>query len=387
MIGLVAYPYVIRTLGTETYGLYIFVFSSSVLFGTFISFSTDLLGTKEIAQNVDNLQKKSEIVSSVVFARLFLFGIAFTVLLLLSLIFGFIAEHFLLYVLCFLGNMSSILFHGWYFQGVQKMKIVTYIKVGFNLVQLPFIFLFINTENDLLLYAVIVLLSNILGALYGFFHLLAVEKIKIIWVGFEVIIQRLKVSLPFFYKDVLGVLKQQAIPQITGVYFGMHEVALYDLAQKIIKIPLALIYNVNISFFPKFAQYATQKMIDKLIKYEYIFGVFCILCVVLFGQWAVYFLGGEAMHDAYYITIILSLNLLTHLIIGAYMYFVFILNDRNDLYIKNQIVAFVSFFAIIFVGLQFYKSIYALVSALALSGVAELLYCYWNYRKIKTVEQ
>ncbi len=386
LIGLVTYPYVIRTLGTETYGLYVFVLSSSVLLGAFISFSTDLLGTKEIAQNVDDLQKKSEIVSSVVFVRLFLFGIAFVVLLLLSLIFGFVLEHLLLYVLCFLGNIGSILFHDWYFQGVQKMKIVTYIKIGFNLLQLPFIFLFISSENDLLLYAIIMLLSNILGALYGFFHLLVVEKIKIIWVGFDAVKQRLKVSLPFFYTTILVVVKQQMIPQILGTFIGMHEVALFDLAQKIWKIPDALTLGINKAFFPKFANSISPRIIDKLLKNEFILGIFCILCVIVFGKFAVYVLGGEMMSESYYILIILSINILTYLLIGVYLYFAFVLNDKNDLLFKNQAVALISFAFIAFIGLYFYQSIYVFAIALVLSGGAELLFCYWNYKKMKNVE-
>ncbi|MBS9768171.1 MAG: oligosaccharide flippase family protein [Flavobacteriaceae bacterium] len=383
LIGLITYPYVLKILGSELYGLYIFVFSSSILFGTFINFSTDLLGTKEIAQNIDDLDKKSAIVSSVVFVRLFLFGIAVVILLLLSLVFPFVAEHFLLYLVCFLGNLSSILFHPWYFQGVQKMKIVTYIQVGFKLLSLPFIFLLINSENDFIIYVVIMLLSGVLGALYAFFHLLIVEKIKIVWVGIPVLKHRVKISLPFFYTTLLGVLKEQAIPQITGVYFGMHEVALYDLAQKIIKIPLTLILNVNRAIFPKLAQQPKQSTIDKLLKYEWILGLSIVIIIAIFGQFVINILGGEVMRNAYYILLILSVNIITYLLLGLYLWFVFVLNDRNELLFRNQIMAFISFFAIMFIGLLFYKSIYVLVSALALSGIAEVLYCHWNFKKIR----
>ncbi len=186
------------------------------------------------------------------------------------------------------------------------------------------------------------------------------------WVGLPVVKQRFKASLPFFYKDVLGVLKRQAIPQITGAYFGMHEVALYDLAQKIIKIPRTLIFNVNRAIFPQLAKSPSRNAIDTLLKYEWILGASIVAIIAIFGQFIITILGGVAMHDAYYILLILSVNIITYLILGVYLYLVFILNDRNDLYLKNQIVAFVSFFAIIFVGLLFYQSIYVLVSALAL---------------------
>ncbi|MBS9767524.1 MAG: oligosaccharide flippase family protein [Flavobacteriaceae bacterium] len=140
-IGLIVFPYIIRVFGTEIYGKYVFAFSFITILGTFIRFSFGLLATKEIAQNLDDLQKKSEIVSSVVFARIFLFVVAFIILLLASLFSNFVAEYFGLYLVCFLGNLSAILFHKWYFQGIQKMKVVTYINVVCQLLSLPFIFL------------------------------------------------------------------------------------------------------------------------------------------------------------------------------------------------------------------------------------------------------
>ncbi len=382
-IGLVTYPYVLKTLGAEFYGLYVFIFSSSILFGVFISFSMDLLATKEIAQNVDDIQKKSEIVSSVIFARLILFGLAFIVLLLLSSIFSFITEHFLLYILCFLSNIGSILFHPWYFQGIQKMKVVTYIQLGFKVLSLPFIFILINSKNDLTLYIIILLLTSVLSACYGFYLLLAKEKIKLYWCGFETIKQRLKISLPFFYTRVLGDIRGQAIPQIMGAYIGMHEVALYDLAQKIFKIPYSLVANVNSALFPKLAQHRTEQTIHKLFKYEWLLGLSCIIAVVVFGQFAVEVLGGKAMAESYYLTVILSLVILLDLLISMFLSFVFVLNDKNKLVYQAQIIAFIGFFAFIFVGLYFYKNAYVFAMAMVFAGVAELVFCHWNYRKIK----
>ncbi|MBS9768588.1 MAG: hypothetical protein KGV44_13760, partial [Flavobacteriaceae bacterium] len=59
------------------------------------------------------------------------------------------------------------------------------------------------------------------------------------------------------------------------------------------------------------------------------------------------------------------------------------LNDKNDLLFKNQAVALISFLSITFVGLYFYQSIYVFAIALVLSGVVELLFCYWCYKKLK----
>ncbi len=381
--GLLIYPYVISHLGAETYGIYAFVFSSSVIFGAVISFSFDLLATKEVAENINDIDKKSEIVSSVVFGRIFMFILCFGVLLLLSVFLRFISEYLLVYIVTYLGCLSSVLFHPWYFQAIQKMRIVTYIQVGFKLLSLPFIFLLIKNSSDLLLYTTIITTSSLLGALFGFLYLLFVEKIKLIWGGIPLIKRRFKVSLPIFYTSVLGMIKSESIPQVLGMFFGMYEVALYDLAKKVIKIPIALTMDLNNAFFPKFAQNNNPQKINNLLKYEYIFGVFWILVIAVLGQWAVKVLGQGMLSEAYYIALILSVNVLTYLVLGVYLYLVFVLNDRNELLWKNQLVAFFSFLILAIIGLLFYRNIYIFAFALSLSGIAEVIFCRWHFKKIR----
>lgn len=169
-----------------------------------------------------------------------------------------------------------------------------------------------------------------------------------------------------------------------GMYIGMHEVALFDLAYKIFKIPYSLVVNINNALFPKIAQHRTKQMINKLFKYEWIIGLSCIIAVAVFGQFAVEILGGKAMAESYYLTVILSMVILIDLLIGIFFKFIFILEDKNYLLFQAQIVAFISFFTFIFVGLSFYNSIYIFASAMVVAGVAELAFCYWNYKKIKS---
>ena len=56
------------------------------------------------------------------------------------------------FLLCFFNVYSFVLFPQWYFQGIQKMKIVTYIQLGLKLASLPLIFLLIKSPQNLILY-------------------------------------------------------------------------------------------------------------------------------------------------------------------------------------------------------------------------------------------
>ena len=62
LFGILIYPYLIRSLGADSYGLYVFAFSVTTYFISFISFGFNFPAIKAIAQNKDNLHVKSTII-------------------------------------------------------------------------------------------------------------------------------------------------------------------------------------------------------------------------------------------------------------------------------------------------------------------------------------
>ena len=71
-IPLATYPYLIRILGSETYGLIIFALSIVTYFSMIINFGFNISATKDVAENKNNNNKLNEIVSSVFIIKIFL---------------------------------------------------------------------------------------------------------------------------------------------------------------------------------------------------------------------------------------------------------------------------------------------------------------------------
>ena len=63
LIPLLSYPYLIRVLGKETYGIIIFAQAIVGYFVILIGFGFNISATKEISINRDDKKKVSEIVS------------------------------------------------------------------------------------------------------------------------------------------------------------------------------------------------------------------------------------------------------------------------------------------------------------------------------------
>jgi len=282
------------------------------------------------------------------------------------------------------GNtLVNILFPIWYFQGIQKMRIVTYIQLAFKIVSLPFIFLFVVGKDDVGIFSGIITGFNVAGGLVATYILFFHEKIKIHFVSFKKLINWYKDALPFFWSNAGAAVKQQSIAIIIGSYFNMADVAIYDLAYKIISIPQILFGSINGALFPKIANDGRKKVIRRIFQFETIASLIVILMVIVFGKWVVLLLGGPTMLDAYPIAIVLSFGVLTLLLVGAYISFIFVPQNKYYLVTQNQVVAFINFFSFTFLGLFLYKNIMSIAIAWTLAGLFEIVYCKILIKKYK----
>jgi PST family polysaccharide transporter len=281
--------------------------------------------------------------------------------------------------------IAEILYPAWYFQAIQKMKIVTYIQLFFRILSLPFIFIYIRSSNDIVLYSIIATLSIILPSAILFVYLIKFEKIIIKLQPVKALKRYLTDAAPFFWSTAAGTLKQESVTLILGSLFTMRDVALYDLANKLIMLPRMLTSSINTAIFPKAIEDLKVKSIKKIIRYEWLIGFSVIGFVIVFGYWIILILGGKVMTDAYLLSVILSTTVLVWLVVGSYINFIFLPQNKYYFITKNQLVALLSFVLFAGVGMLIFNSIYIIVGALALSGIVEIICCKHLINKHKLI--
>ncbi len=380
---LLIYPFLIRTLGSESYGLYIFAMSIVTYFIIFVSFGFDMPAVKIIAENVNDKDIKSQTLSAVFSAKIYLEAIALLAFCFLILSVPSFRHNWMIFLFCFIQTFSNIFFPQWYFQGIQKMRIVTYIQLTYKLISLPLIFLLIKTSSDLWIFVLITSLISFLGSITSHLLIIIKHKVPIHILPLSDVREWYKTSMPFFLTSSTGVIKEQSIIVIIGLFLGMKDCALYDLANKIIMVPRTLLMSINAAIFPKVIANIKVELVKKIINYETIIGITVFILMLLFGKWVVVFMGGESMALSYPLAVILNITILTWLVVGAYSSFIFIPNERNYFITKNQLVAFFSFFLYTFIGLIYEKSVFVLVTSITLSGLTEIIYCKYLVRKHK----
>lgn len=313
---LIIYPFLIRTLGADSYGHYVFAFSISAYFVSLVQFGFDTPALKSISLNPTDKKLHSEVISTVFFSKLLLFLLSLIIFITLLFTIELFRLNSWLFIICYLQVFSNILFPTWYFQGIQKMRVVTYIQLLLKLLSLPLLFVFIKNPDDILKFAAITISTGLLGGIIAMLILRFQDSIKLIWVPIYKLKEGFKDAVPFFLSSGMNTVKQQTATILIGSFFSMTDVALYDLAMKIYSVPTTLISSINSALFPRMMN-SKWETIKKVIRIENIIGVIVIIGLIVFGKWIIEFMGGSSMDGAYPILIILSLSVFTVLTVGA----------------------------------------------------------------------
>ncbi len=373
--GIMIYPYLIRVLGSESYGIYVFAVAIVSYFMNFISFGFNLPNLKIISQNKDNQIVKSKVISAILTLKIYFGLISLLIFIPLVHYISLLNNNKLIFIIVFSQIIAEILYPVWYFQAVQKMRIVTYFQLFFRILSLPFIFIFIKSAEDIEFYTLIASLSIILPALLLYIYLIKIERLNVKFQHLKSLKKYISDAAPFFWSSAAGTLKQESVTILLGSLYGMRDVALYDLANKLIMLPRMLTTSINSAIFPKVIENLKVKTIQKIIRYEWLIGFSTIGFVVVFGYWLILILAGKSMIDAYPLAIVLSVTVLVWLVVGSYINFIFLPQNKYYFVTKNQMVALLSFVFFAVLGIFIFKSMLAVVIALALSGICEIFYC------------
>ena len=374
-------------MGAENYGLYVFAFSIVTYFITIINFGFDMPAVKSIAENVDNRSGKEKTLSYVFTAKVYLGIISSMLFTSVVLFIPSLRDNWLIFFICFGQSITNILFPQWFFQGIQRMRTVTFIQLIFKVLSLLFIFLYVKQKDDIVIFTFIMTITSISGALIASLIIRYKEGLLIRWSNFSDVKKYMKHALPFFGGNSMIVIKQQSAMVILGVFFSMKDVALYDLAVKIFTVPTVLIVSINNALFPKIVVHKNiSAIVKKIIKIENLIGISIFLLLVVFGRWIVHFMGGSIMLGAYPLLVILSFGIFAQLTVGAICNFVFIPRNKNNYIVKNQVIAVAIFFSIAITGILLKLGVFVVPLALTLSVISELIYTHAIVKRNKMLD-
>ncbi|WP_447951995.1 oligosaccharide flippase family protein [Chryseobacterium koreense] len=286
---LITYPYLIKVLGLELYGTIIFAQAVVSYLSLLVNFGYNTTGPKEVSILKDNIGELSEFVSSVFIVKIILWTITFVSFMLIISFFDYFNQYFLLYFFTFFITIGDVLFPIWFFQGVEKMKYITYINIFVKLIFIISVFIFIKGKDDYILIPVINAVGAIVSGIISVYIVFRKEGVLFIKVKYANIKKSFHESSILFVSSLSISLYFSLNKLIVGTFLGMKDVAIYDLAEKVVSIIKTPIVMLSQAVFPKISREKSIAFINKSMGFTLV-GVFILYSLLfLFSDQIVYF--------------------------------------------------------------------------------------------------
>jgi PST family polysaccharide transporter len=331
ILPLITLPYLVRVLGVEYFGLLAFAGATIAYFNAITDYGFNLTATREISIHRDNKEKIIEIFSSVMTIKVILMFFSF--LLLSALVFSFekFSEHWEVYFLTFGTVVGQVLFPVWFFQGMERMKYITYLNILAKSIFTVAIFIFVHEQSD---FWIVPLLTSVGFIIAGILSLWIIKKDFKVNFKFQNI-KTLKYYLidgwDIFVSSFAGNFYRNFNTLVLGILTNNLYVGYYSIAEKIIKVIQSLQNIVGATLFP----YLSKKIsLDKK-----------------------YFL---TLDKRYFKKILFSYALFSVLVFIFSKYFIYIINGTYD----NNIIINLDIMSIVILigGLNYYYGVLGLVA-------------------------
>ena len=337
ILPLITLPYLVRVLGVEYFGLLAFAGATVAYFSILTDYGFNLTATREISIHRDNKAKVIEIFSSVMSIKLILMFVSFLLLTILVFSFEKFSKDALVYFLTFGTVVGQVLFPVWFFQGMERMKYITYLNILSKVIFTIAIFVFVQEQSDFYL---VPLLTSIGFLVAGVWSLYLVKKE--FGVGFELqtidtIKHHLVEGWDIFVSRVFGSMYRSSNIIILGLLTNNTIVGYYSIAEKVVKTLQTLQDVVGNTLFPylskKFS--ITNKSFFDLNKrfFKFIFLIYFSLSLITMfsSEYIIYILMGEFNEIA-----ILNLQIMSFVIlVGGFNYYYGILGLVSMNYKKD----------------------------------------------------
>lgn len=254
---LITVPYISRVLGTDGVGLFSYSSSYAQYFVLLGMIGIDLYGSRQIARSKNSEEKYGRDFSNIYTLQFITTATALIIYLIIFV--GINKEHRMLYLAQGTVVVASMFDISWLFIGLEDMKSVVLRNAFVKIVGIILIFILVKKPSDIILYALIMGGSSVIGQ-------------GIMWAGFRKVVKVYKPTPKEVFTHLtpaLGLFVSQLAIQIyvlldrsmLGFMSDMSQVGLYANAQKTIRLALTLITSLGVVMLPRMsALYSEGKM-------------------------------------------------------------------------------------------------------------------------------
>src|SRR5690606_16764137 len=318
VLPLITLPYLIRVLGFERYGIIVLANSLMVYFQSVTDFSFMITATRDVAVFRSSPKKLNLIFSNVLLVKCLFLAISLLFILFIVLLYEPFYNNKEIFLLSTLSLLGHALLPDWFFQGVERMKVITIISTIIRVIFTVSVFIFIANENDYWLLPLLQGLGSVGAGAAAQYIMLNKYNIKFYWLKPQRLKNTIKSNFPIFVNQFFPTLYNNTSTFLLGLLTNTYFVGVYDALKKITDILVSLMGILSRVFFPFLSRKSSA-----FIKYKNLMLIACIGLVVLIMagyKLIISFLNVDYIHAFWVLSILLVST------IGYALYNIFGLN-------------------------------------------------------------
>lgn len=250
---IITFPYASRILSPEGIGKVNFANSIVSYFVMIGSLGIGTYGIREIAKNRENDIETSKTLKELFAINLITTLIAYVMFIICLFFVKKFASYKNLLLICSLNIIFTPLGIDWFYRGLEEFKYITIRSFIFQLLSVIFLFSFVKTKENLLMYAIVGIISSIGSNICNIIH---ARKMFLFKINVKLEIKKhLKPIFIFFTAAICSTIYTTLDTSMLGFFSTDTQVGYYSAANKINKMILGVITAVISVILPRLSFY------------------------------------------------------------------------------------------------------------------------------------
>lgn len=292
LISLVSMPLLIDSIGVDQFGLVNLSLSVIILLNILVGFGYNLSAPREVAINQKNPAVLSRLVSNIISSKTILAFIAALIILIAVFGLNLFREYQVILVFSILLLFSEATIPLWFFQGLEKMKMVSVANVFSKLLYLLGIVMFIHQPDQAKWVNFILggsgLMMNIFILIY-IHHQLGIRFFK---PNIHQVFESLKENILLFFSNLASHISINGGLIILSFFATAETLGMFSLAERITMVLRMLPALVIQAIYPNASKQFEKNRSGffRFLKRAYLNGLFMGFCLSLFTYFAAPFI-------------------------------------------------------------------------------------------------
>ncbi|EAY28810.1 O-antigen transporter, putative [Microscilla marina ATCC 23134] len=313
VLGWLLYPYIIRLIGTDNFGLLIFAQSLMLYLVVFTNYGFSLSAPREIARLYKTKPKECiQKVSDFFYTQIFLGLVSFFLLFLLVQAIPFLGNNSRLIYGSFAIVLGQILLPVWFFQGIEKMPYLVYFNLFAKILLIVGIVLFVHQKSDYIFINLFWGLGSMIAGLGAWGVMIVRFKVRFYKPSYQSICHILRQDFHLFVANITNIITFNSTVIIMGLFATNETLGLYSIADRIFMIARQAVVVIHQSIYPRVAQLANESLWElkhffkRFLQLILVFVVPATGILYFFAPEVVYLFAGKVLPEVSFFVQILS---------------------------------------------------------------------------------